>query len=231
MGDIIRERLFEMADTRYADFSKNLLPTVMREDIIGVRVPALRDFARRLVKEEGYGSDVLTRFLNDLPHRYHDENMLHSVLLSADKDFMRCVERVNCFLPTINNWAVCDTLSPRIFTRNAEMLLPDMLQWVASPHEFTCRFGIISFMRYYLDERFTPKVLNIVSEVDTSRYYVSMGVAWFFATALAKQWTTSIPFLQNNFFPPAVHNKIIQKANESLRITASQKQFLNTLRR
>lgn len=231
MSEFIREQLFGMADVGYADFSKRLLPTVKREDIIGVRVPALRNLARRLMKEGGHESGVLAKFLNDLPHRFHDENMLHSILLPAEKDFPKCVERVNTFLPFVNNWAVCDTLSPLVFAKNVDLLMPEMLRWVASQHEFTCRFGIISFMRYCLDERFSPKVLDIVSKVDTSRYYAGMGVAWFFATALAKQWMATVPFIQNNLFPVSVHNKIIQKAIESLRITNSQKQFLNTLRR
>ncbi len=222
----VTERLFELQDKAYADFHSGLVPNVPREKIIGVRVPD----ARRLAKE--YGKDPECRdFLRALPHKYYDENVLHGILLSGQKDYEECVRAVEEFLPYVDNWAVCDILSPKVFRQHRTELIAKVREWSASEKTYTCRFGMEMLMTHYLDEDFRPEYLEIPAGVCSEEYYVNMMTAWFFATALAKQWDAAIPYLRDNRLGAWVHNKTIQKARESFRITQEQKAYLKTLRR
>lgn len=222
----VTERLFELQDKAYADFHSGLVPNVPREKIIGVRVPD----ARRLAKE--YGKDPECRdFLRALPHKYYDENVLHGILLSGQKDYEECVRAVEEFLPYVDNWAVCDILSPKVFRQHRTELIAKVREWSASEKTYTCRFGMEMLMTHYLDEDFRSEYLEIPAGVCSEEYYVNMMTAWFFATALAKQWDAAIPYLRDNRLGAWVHNKTIQKARESFRITQEQKAYLKTLRR
>lgn len=222
----VTERLFELQDKAYADFHSGLVSNVPREKIIGVRVPD----ARRLAKE--YGKDPECRnFLRALPHKYYDENVLHGILLSGQKDYEECVRAVEEFLPYVDNWAVCDILSPKVFRQHRTELIAKVREWSASEKTYTCRFGMEMLMTHYLDEDFRPEYLEIPAGVCSEEYYVNMMTAWFFATALAKQWDAAIPYLRDNRLGAWVHNKTIQKARESFRITQEQKAYLKTLRR
>lgn len=222
----VTERLFELQDKAYADFHSGLVSNVPREKIIGVRVPD----ARRLAKE--YGKDPECRdFLRALPHKYYDENVLHGILLSGLKDYEECVRAVEEFLPYVDNWAVCDILSPKVSRQHRTELIAKVREWSASEKTYTCRFGMEMLMTHYLDEDFRPEYLEIPAGVCSEEYYVNMMTAWFFATALAKQWDAAIPYLRDNRLGAWVHNKTIQKARESFRITQEQKAYLKTLRR
>ena len=220
------EELFALQDSSYGDFQAKLTPGIPREKFIGVRVPEVRKLAKRLAKEPGAAS-----FLEDLPHKYYDENMLHALLLSEMKDYEACVAAVDRFLPYVDNWAVCDILSPKIFRRNKPALLKKIREWSASEKTYTCRFGIEMLMSHFLDDDFKPEYLEIPAAVRSEEYYVRMMVAWFFATALAKQWDAAVKYVEEDRLDTWTHNKTIQKARESYRITAEQKEYLQTLKR
>lgn len=222
---MVRDRLFALQDKKYAQFQSKLTPTVLPEKIIGVRVPELRKLAKSILREQGNAE-----FLLQLPHEYYDENILHSLLLSEMKDYEACVSYVDQFLPYVDNWAVCDLLSPKIFAKNKETLMGKIREWSASAQPYTCRFGMEMLMTHFLDADFCPEYLEIPASVRSEEYYVNMMIAWFFATALAKQWDATIPYLQQNLLSPWCHNKTIQKACESYRITAEQKEYLRTLK-
>ena len=221
----LQKRLFELSDSTYGDFQQKLTPTITREEIIGVRLPVLRKFAKDYIKEAEHEA-----FLKELPHKYYDENMLHGILLSLQKDFDVCLEGTEQFLPYVDNWAVCDTQFPKIYTKNKEKVFPYIKKWIASEKVYTCRYGICMLMRLFLDDDFLPEYLELPAGVISKEYYVNMMIAWFFATALAKQWDATIPFLEENRLGKWVHNKTIQKAVESYRITDEQKAYLKTLR-
>ena len=222
----IQKRLFALQDVAYADFQARLTPTIPRERFIGVRVPALRKLAKEL-----RGTDAAAAFLSALPHEYYDENMLHSLLLAEGKDFAASIAQVEAFLPYVDNWAVCDILSPKVFKKHKAELLPHLRLWAASEQPYTCRFALEMLMSHYLDDDFFPEVLAIPASVVSEEYYVNMMIAWFFATALAKQWDAAIPYLTNGSLGIWVHNKSIQKAIESYRITDEQKKYLRSLKR
>lgn len=222
----IQEELFALQDEKYADFQAKLTPTIPRELFIGVRVPAVRKLAKKLYKDSEH--EV---FLKELPHHYYDENMLHGLLISEEKDFERCLEKTETFLPYIDNWAVCDIMSPKVFQKHKNELLEKIREWASDEHTYTCRFGIEMLMSHFLNEDFKEEYLEIPALVSSSEYYVKMMVAWFFATALAKQWDATIPYLETNRLEPWTHNKTIQKARESYRITAEQKEYLKGLKR
>lgn len=220
----IQDSLLSLADPAYKAFHSPLIPTIDPQRILGVRVPVLRAFAKTLSPEQ------TAVFLANLPHFYYDENMLHATLLGGIKDFDRCLTQVEDFLPYVDNWAVCDCLSPAVFRRHRPQLLPQVLRWVESPAEYTCRFGIGMLMRHFLDEDFQAEYLAIPAAVKREEYYVKMMVAWFFATALAKQWEETLPYLESRRLEPWTHNKAIQKARESRRVTPRQKEYLNRLK-
>lgn len=221
----LQKRLFEIQDKEYAVFQAKLTPGIAEDRFIGVRVPLLRQFAKEYAREPEHEA-----FLLQLPHQYYDEDMLHGLLLSLDKDFESCVEAVDRFLPYVDNWAVCDIMSPKVFARHKQELLPVIRRWSASSHTYTCRFGLEMLMSHYLDADFRPEYLEIPAAARSEEYYVKMMVAWFYATALAKQWDATISYLEKRVLAPWTHNKTIQKARESFRITSEQKVYLNTLK-
>ncbi|MBQ8074802.1 MAG: DNA alkylation repair protein [Oscillospiraceae bacterium] len=226
LKDEIREELFRLQDVDYRRFQLPLIPTVDPAAVIGVRTPALRKYAKELAKRE----DV-SPFLEDLPHRYFDENQLHAFLLSDQQDFQTCVENVNVFLPYVDNWATCDQMSPKVFQKHKSELLNYILTWLKTGRTYTVRFAIGMLMQHYLEENFDPSYPELVSQIRSEEYYVNMMIAWYFATALAKQYDAVLPYLEKNKLAPWTHNKTIQKAVESYRITPEQKAYLKTLKR
>ena len=222
----IQNRLFELQDTKYAAFQAKLTPGVPVDSFIGVRVPDCRKLAKTIYKENNYEG-----FLKELPHTYYDENMLHGLILSEFKDYDTCIEALEEFLPYVDNWAVCDIMSPKIFKKHKAELMEKIREWSASSHTYTCRFGMEMLMSHFLDADFQPEYHEIVAAVRSEEYYVNMMIAWYFATALAKQWDATIPYLLENRLDVWTHNKTIQKAIESYRITDEQKVYLRTLKR
>ena len=222
--EIVAE-LFRMQDKEYAQMQARILPTVTADRIIGVRTPALRAFAKTLCKH----SDI-EAFLSGTPHRYFDEDQLHAFVISLEKDFGKCIAEVERFLPFIDNWATCDQLSPKAFKREPEKLLPFIQSWIKSSKVYTVRFAVGMLMQHFLDERFDIRYADMVAEVSSEEYYVNMMVAWYFATALAKQYEAILPYLEDKKLDAWVHNKAIQKGVESYRISDEQKAYLKTLR-
>ena len=221
----IRLELFELQDIKYRDFQSKLIPTVSPDLIIGVRTPALRKMAKRLA-----GQETVKEFLNDLPHRYFEENQLHAFIVSEIKDFARCAEETDRFLPYVDNWATCDQMSPKVFKKHKEELLQKIKMWIGTDETYTVRFAIKMLMEHFLDEDYDVSYPEMVAAVRSEEYYVNMMIAWYFATGLAKQYETIVPFVENNRLNTWVHKKTIQKAIESYRITAEQKEYLKTLR-
>lgn len=219
----ITEALFGLQDSAYADFQSKLTPGIPRELFIGVRVPQLRQLAKNLKNQS-------CAFQNSLPHKYFEENLLHGLLISEIKDFDACLTALDAFLPYVDNWAVCDTMSPKALVQNRRVLLEKIRQWTASSHIYTCRFGLLCLMRYFLDKDFQASYLEIPAAIRSEEYYVNMMISWFFATALAKQWEATIPYIEQHRLPVWVHRKTIQKARESFRITTEQKAYLNALK-
>lgn len=222
----IQKRLLELSDEKNADFSAKLTPGIDREKFLGVRIPASRKLAKEIIKENEHKD-----FLNSLPHKYYDENILHSILISEIKDYDECVKYIDEFLPYVDNWAVCDTMSPKIFKSEHERLMSDILRWVNSDQTYTIRFGLEILMSHFLDNDFKKEYLEIPARIKSNEYYINMMIAWFFATALAKQWDSTIVYIENGVLDKWVHNKTIQKARESYRITAEQKEYLKSLKK
>lgn len=230
----ITEKLFALHDKKYAEFQIKLTPGPAPETFIGVRVPQCRSLAKNLVKESKTDSDVkkeVEQFLNTLPHKYYDENMLHGLILSELKDYEEVIAGVEKFLPYVDNWAVCDIMSPKVFKKHRPELLEKIRQWTKSRHTYTLRFGMEMLMSHFLDEDFLPEYLEIPALVRSSEYYVNMMTAWYFATALAKQWESAFPYIQQNRLDPWTHNKTIQKARESFRVSDEHKEKLTALKR
>ena len=227
MQKTIQQQLFELQDLKYRDFHAKLVPGMDVNDIIGVRTPELRKLAKQLAKDERVGD-----FLAVLPHRYLDEMNLHGFIISELKDYDECLEEIERFLPYVNNWATCDLLSPKAFKqkKNRVRLIEDIKRWMASDEPFIIRFGIEMLMSFYLDEDFKPEYLKWVSDIRHEHYYVKMMVAWYFATALAKQWESTLPYIVESTLEKWTHNKAIQKAVDSYRITPEQKDLLKSYR-
>ena len=221
----ILDELYRLKDEPYAAFQSKLLPTVPPQTVIGVRTPQLKALAKKLKN-----SDEAKEFLQSLPHTYFDENQLHAFLLNEEKDFETCLKKVDAFLRYVDNWATCDQLSPKAFAKAPERLLPHVEKWMASPLTYTVRFGIGVLMRYFLDERFSADHADRVAAVRSDEYYVNMMAAWYFATALAKQYDAVVPYIEQKKLPAWTHRKAIQKACESYRLTDKQKNYLKTLR-
>ncbi len=221
----ITEKLLSMQDLDYKAFHSKLMPTVDENRIIGIRIPVLRKFAKELPADES------KEFMQVLPHAYYEENNLHAFLIERMADYGECVNAVNAFLPFVDNWATCDSLRPKVFKKHLPELLEQIKIWLKSEHMYTVRFGLEMLMCYYLDGNFSPEYLNLAASVKSDEYYVNMMISWFFATALAKQYEASLPFIENNRLEIWAHNKTIQKAIESYRITAEQKEYLRTLKR
>ena len=221
----IRVELFKMQDMDYRDFNSKLIPTVDKESMIGIRTPDLRKYAKQL----GKSSDVI-EFLQTLPHKYFDENQLHAFIISEIKDFKNCIDEINRFLPYIDNWATCDQLSPKVFKKHHNELFEYIKDWLKSDKVYTLRFGIGMLMEHFLDEDFDILYPETVSKIRSGEYYINMMIAWYFATALAKQYESIIPFIENNSLDIWTHNKAIQKSIESYRITDEQKAYLRELK-
>ena len=223
--DGIVAELFRLQDQKYGAFQAKLIPTVEADRIIGVRTPQLRAFAKKLFKD---GDTAV--FLTALPHQYFEENQLHAFVISLEKDFDKCVAEVEAFLPFMDNWATCDLLSPKVFKKEPEKLLAHIDRWLKSDQVYTVRFGIVMLMQHFLDERFDPKYADMVAAVRSEEYYINMAIAWYFATALAKQYTSIVPYLEGKRLDGWTHNKAIQKSVESYQITPEQKAYLKTLK-
>ena len=221
----IRETLSSQQDGKFAAFQARLIPNVAPECILGVRTPELRKLAKQL-----RGSSDAEAFLNTLPHEFFEENNLHAFLLCGIKDFERCVQAVEDFLPYVDNWATCDQLRPKAFARNRQALLPRIRSWLDSDRTYTQRFGIGMLMSHFLDEDFREEYLSWVSDIHSEEYYVNMMIAWYFATALAKQYRAALPYIEERRLGPWVHNKTIQKALESYRVSEEHKACLKTLK-
>ena len=224
MKDIQKE-LFKLQDKKYREMQIKIIPTVNPDTIIGLRTPELRSLAKRVVKENDYSS-----FLDNLPHKYFDENQLHAFIISEIKDYEKCISYINKFLPYVDNWATCDQMSPKVFNKHLVELLKEIRIWLKSKKTYTIRFGIGMLMQYFLDEDFKLEYLDLVANIDSKEYYVNMMRAWFFATALAKQYDSSISFIKEHRLDIWTHNKTIQKAIESLRISDEQKDYLKSLK-
>ena len=223
--DDIREDLFANQDVKYRDFQSKLTPTIEVNTAIGVRTPVLRKLAKDYSKRQ----DV-DEFLADLPHKYFDENQLHAFILSEIKDFDECMGKLERFLPFVVNWATCDQMSPKCFKKNHEKLLPYLNKWIKSDDIYTVRFAIVTFMSHFLDDDFDEGYLKLVSDIKSDEYYSNMAIAWYFATALAKQYDKTIPYIENKTLDVWTHNKAIQKSIESYRVTAEHKEYLKSLK-
>lgn len=221
----IESRLFQLQDKEYRAFHTKLMPTVAADRIIGVRTPELRKYAKQLVKQA-----EIQAFLQELPHRYFEENQLQAFIISEIKDFDGCIAEVCRFLPFVDNWATCDQMSPKIFRKHRPELLEYIREWIASKETYTVRFGVGMLMEHFLDEDFEIQYPEMVAAIRSEEYYVNMMIAWYFATALAKQYNRILPYLENCRLEPWTHNKTIQKAVESYQITAEQKAYLKKLK-
>ena len=233
IGTEIQKRLRNMSDEKYADFQAKLTPGIDRDRFIGVRTPQLRAFAKELVKgrSEDISPETVEQFLAQLPHKYFDENQLHAFMISEIKDFDRCMDMTETFLPYVNNWATCDQLSPKVFAKHKAELLDHIYRWIDSGETYTIRFGIGMLMEHFLDGDFDVSYLERVAQIRSEEYYVNMMIAWYFATALAKQYGPALAMIEENRLDLWTHNKAIQKAIESRRITPEQKEYLRSLKR
>ena len=217
--------LFSMQDPSYKKFQEKLIPTVDPNLVIGVRTPQLRNYAKCL-----YRTECAEIFLHSLPHLYYEENNLHGFLIEQIKDYSSCILELNAFLPFVDNWATCDMLRPKCFNRHREELVLEIEKWIVSNSVYTVRFAIGMLLTHYLDQDFDKRFLDLVATVKSEAYYINMMVAWYFATALAKQYDDAVLYLQNRCLPAWTHQKTIQKAVESFRILPEQKAYLRTLR-
>ncbi len=221
----IREKLFSMQDLKYKAFQSKLMPTVESDLVIGVRTPELRKFAKEFMKTE-----MADEFLGLLPHKYYEENNLHAFMISSLKDYDETVEKLNVFLPFVDNWATCDMMRPVSFKNHHSELLREIEKWLKSGDPYTVRFAVEMLMVHFLEDDFDINYPQKVAEIRSDEYYVRMMVAWYFATALAFRYEEILPFIENKKLDPWTHNKAIQKAIESYRITAEQKEYLKTLK-
>ncbi len=220
---IIQKELISMGEEGYRKFSSKLMPTVDKSKIIGIRIPILRKYAKTL---ENYES-----FLNDLPHTYFEENNLHAFLIEREQNFDKCAELTDSFLPYIDNWATCDSMKPKALKKEPEKLIGYIKKWINSKDIYAVRYGINLLMSFYLDDNFDEKYLKLVAETKSREYYINMMRAWYFATALAKRYNETLPYMEKSLLDVWTHNKTIQKATESLRISKEQKQHLKMLKR
>ena len=212
-----------MGEEKYKEFSSKLMPTVSRDKVIGIRTPILRKYAKDL---ENYDE-----FLTDLPHKYFEEDNLHAFLIERERDFEKCIEMLDTFLPFVDNWATCDSMKPKVLKKEPEKLLVHIKRWIKSKDVYTVRYAINLLMSFYLDENFDSDYLDLVADVKSEEYYINMMQSWYFATALAKQYNATVPYIENNVLDEWTHNKTIQKSIESFRITEEHKNYLKKLKR
>ncbi len=222
----ITEKLFSMQDTKYRDFQSKLIPDTKCEEFIGIRTPLLKRYAKELLK-----SGKAEEFLTELPHKYFDEYQLHAFIISEIKDFSTAIEYIDRFLPYIGNWATCDQLRPRSFKKNKAQLLPKIKEWTVSDKTYVIRFGIGMLMCHFLDDEYKEEYAELVASVESDEYYVNMMIAWYFATALAKQYDSAVKYIKDGRLSPWVNNKTIQKACESFRVTDEHKAYLKTMKK
>ena len=225
MKSEITKELFSIRDEDYAEFMRKLIPTVEPDTVIGIRTPELKAYAKRLAKEK-----KSEKFLKELPHKYFEENQLHAFLLSDMKDYEACAEAVGEFLPFVDNWATCDQLTPKVFAKHKEELLKLIDRWLKSGETYTVRFAVKMLMSHFLDDGFDLKYPKKVASIRSDEYYVQMMVAWYYATALAKQYDAVLPFIEKRCLDKWTHNKAIQKAAESYRVSDEHKEYLKTLK-
>jgi 3-methyladenine DNA glycosylase AlkD len=225
LRDEILNELYKKQDIKYIEFQGKLIPPKTADDMIGVRTPELRKYAKELLKREDIGE-----FLEILPHEYFDENQLHAFIISGIKDYDKCMAEVDKFLPYVDNWATCDQLSPKVFKKHHAELLKQIKKWIKSKEIYTVRFAIGMLMEHFLDEDFDIKYPEMVAKIRSDEYYINMMIAWYFATALAKQYDACLPFIEKKKLDKWTHNKAIQKSVESNRITPEQKEYLKTLK-
>ncbi len=224
--EIIEKKLLELQDLQYREFHAKLMPNVDPDRIIGVRTPQLRKLAKEIAGEN-YSND----FLEELPHRYYEENNLHAALINLKyKEVKGLIEQVERFLPYVDNWATCDMMSPKGFRKNPELVYEKIKQWLKSKETYTVRFGIVTLLGFYLDELFREEMLGLVAEIKSEEYYINMAIAWYFSIALVKQYEKTIPYIQKQRLEKWTHNKAIQKAIESRRVPEERKEYLRTLK-
>lgn len=221
----IQTELFALKDEKYKEFNSKLIPNISSDKIIGVRIPKIRALAKQYKNNE-----QIDDFLSALPHKFLEENLLHAFIVNEVKDYHDCLEKIKSFLPFIDNWAVCDALRPKCFTKNTDILQPVINEMLHSNHPYIIRFAISVLMLNYLDDNFNISQLENVASIRSTDYYVNMMRAWYFATALAKQYDSTISILKNKQLDKWTHNKTIQKASESFRINEPTKTYLKTLR-
>ena len=217
--------LFENQDLEYKAFHQKLIPNISPDRVIGVRTPTLRKIAK-----EFCGTKDREQFLQKLPHEYYEENNLHAFFIEQIKDFELCITEINRFLPHIDNWATCDGMRPKCCAKNKDKLLLEIEKWLGSKDTYTVRYGIEMLMVHFLDENFDEKYLDMVTTIRSDEYYINMMIAWYFATALAKRWDETFPYIKNKQMPVWIHNKTIQKSIESYRITDEEKAILRRLK-
>lgn len=221
--EIIRKTLLSMEETEYKEFTSSLIPTIDKSGVIGIRIPVLRKYAKSLSEYED--------FLSDLPHQYFEENNLHAFLIEREQSFDKCIDKLNAFLPYVDNWATCDSMNPKALKKEPEKLLKYIKRWIKSKHVYAVRYAIKLLMSFYLDDNFDEAYLMIVANIKSDEYYINMMRAWYFATALVKRCKETLPYIENEALDTWTHNKTIQKAIESHRISKEQKQYLKTLKK
>lgn len=222
----IYEKLSEMSDPGYAEFQLKLMPGIEKSYVIGVRTPLIRKYAKELAK-----LPETEDFLSDLPHRFYDENNLHGLIISECRDYEKAVKYIDEFLPFVNNWATCDQLNPKVFAKHRKELKGDILRWLGSDLTYTVRFGIDMAMGHFLDGDFDKEIMSRIAKIESDEYYINMAAAWYFATALTKQWDGTVGYIENGLLTREVNNKAIRKAIESYCITDEQKTYLRKFKR
>lgn len=222
----LQEKLFSLQDIEYKAFHSKLMPTVNPDTIIGIRTPVLRKFSNEFNK-----TDEAKAFLKALPHKYYEENNLHAFLLEKTTDYDTLIKELNIFLPFVDNWATCDMMKPKIFKSNKALLIKDIEKWLKSKNTYQVRYGIVCLMTYFLESDFKKEYLRWITDIESEEYYINMARAWFFATALTYQYEATIPLFENKALDKWTHNKAIQKACESYRVTDEQKENLRKLKR
>ena len=222
----IRNRLFELKDEKYKEFTLKLIPGLEPDNVIGVRTPQVAKIAKEIIKSGDYSS-----FLDDCPHKYYEEMGIHVAIINSMKDYDSVIREIDRFIPHVDNWATCDGIKPRkAFSKNCDKLIIDAKRWIKSEHTYTKRFGIEMIMNFFLDDNFKREYNDLVASIRSDEYYINMMIAWYFATALAKQYNDTIPFIENRRLDEWTHKKTIQKARESYRITEEQKEYLKSLK-
>lgn len=222
----IRNRLFELKDEKYKEFTLKLIPGLETDNVIGVRNPQVAQLTKEIIKSGDYSS-----FLDDCPHKYYEEMGIHVAIINSMKDYNSVIKEIDRFIPYVDNWATCDGIKPRkAFSKNCDRLIIDAKRWIKSEHTYTKRFGIEMIMNFFLDDNFKREYNDLVASIRSDEYYINMMIAWYFATALAKQYNDTIPFIENRRLDEWTHKKTIQKARESYRITEEQKEYLKSLK-